>query len=60
MPNRIQRFFILAFDSLKLPETAGKFVCVFEDDPRGIMAARAAGLFVCAIGTRYTGIYDVA
>jgi beta-phosphoglucomutase-like phosphatase (HAD superfamily) len=46
--------FNLAFNSLELPESARKFVCAFEDDPRGIMAARAAGLFVCAIGTRYT------
>lgn len=38
--------FNLAFNSLELPESARKFVCAFEDDPRGIMAARAAGLFV--------------
>lgn len=49
--------FNLAFDSLKLPESSRRFVCAFEDDPRGIMAARAAGLFVCAIGTRYKPEY---
>ncbi len=49
--------FNLAFDSLELPESSRRFVCAFEDDPRGIMAARAAGLFVCAIGTRYTPEY---
>jgi HAD superfamily hydrolase (TIGR01509 family) len=29
-------------------------VLAFEDDPRGIMSAKAAGLFTCAIATRYT------
>lgn len=26
----------------------------FEDDPRGIIAAKKAGMFVCAIATRFT------
>lgn len=46
--------FNLAFDSLNLPESSRSRVCAFEDDPRGIMAAKAAGLFTCAITTRYT------
>lgn len=45
--------FNLAFDSLNIPEADRLSVCAFEDDPRGIMAARAAGLFVCGIATRY-------
>lgn len=28
-------------------------VLVFEDDPRGVMSAKAAGLFTCAITTQY-------
>ncbi len=42
-----------AFESLGLPESDRINVCAFEDDPRGIMSARAAGLYVCAITTRY-------
>jgi beta-phosphoglucomutase-like phosphatase (HAD superfamily) len=37
----------------KPPESDRVSVCAFEDDPRGIMAARAAGLYVCAIATRF-------
>lgn len=44
----------LAFDSLGLPESDRQFVCAFEDDPRGIMSAKAAGLYVCAITTRFS------
>ena len=43
-----------AFKSLGLPESSRARVCVFEDDPRGIIAAKAAGLFACAITTRHT------
>lgn len=43
----------LAFASLGLPEVARSSVLAFEDDPRGIMSAKAAGLRVCAITTRY-------
>jgi hypothetical protein len=57
LPKDVREVFNLAFDSLELPESSRRFVCAFEDDPRGIMAARAAGLFVCAIGTRYTPEY---
>jgi beta-phosphoglucomutase-like phosphatase (HAD superfamily) len=42
-----------AFLSLGLPESARSHVIAFEDDPRGIASARAAGLFVCGITTRY-------
>jgi len=53
-PKPNPEVFNLAFSSLGLPEDERQYVCAFEDDPRGIMAARAAGLYVCAIGTRYT------
>ncbi len=46
--------FNLAFSSLKLPDRDRSFVCAFEDDPRGIMSAKAAGLYTCAITTRYS------
>jgi beta-phosphoglucomutase-like phosphatase (HAD superfamily) len=46
--------FNLAFASLGLPETDRAHVCAFEDDPRGIAAARQAGLYVCAITSRYS------
>ena len=42
-----------AFDTLGLPEADRSQVCAFEDDARGIMSARAAGLYVCAIATRF-------
>ena len=46
--------FNLAFESLHLPtDTPREKVLAFEDDPRGIMSAKAAGLYVCAITTRY-------
>lgn len=43
-----------AFATLNLPESDRANVCAFEDDPRGIMAARAAGLYTCGIGTRFS------
>lgn len=43
----------LAFAALDLPEKARRQVVAFEDDPRGIMSAKTAGLFTCAITTRY-------
>lgn len=46
--------FNLAFASLNIPESDRFAVCAFEDDPRGIMAAVAAGLYVCAITTRFS------
>jgi beta-phosphoglucomutase-like phosphatase (HAD superfamily) len=53
-PKPNPEVFNLAFASLGIPESDRHLVCVFEDDPRGIMAARAAGLYVCAITTNYT------
>jgi HAD superfamily hydrolase (TIGR01509 family) len=40
-----------AFKTLGLPAGKRRHVAVFEDDPRGIAAAKAAGLFVFAITT---------
>lgn len=45
--------FDAAFRSLGLNPADRPYVCAFEDDPRGIMAAKAAGLYVCAIATSY-------
>lgn len=42
--------FELAFKTLGLPNKTG--VIAFEDDPRGVQSAKAAGLFTCAITTR--------
>jgi len=52
-PKPNPEVFNLAFASLGLEEKDRKNVCAFEDDPRGIMAANAAELFVCAITTRF-------
>jgi len=43
-----------AFLTLGLPEDARAKVLAFEDNPRGIMSAKAAGLYTCAITTMYT------
>lgn len=43
-----------AFATLRLPEEGRGKVVAFEDDPRGIIAAKKAGMFVCAIATRFT------
>jgi beta-phosphoglucomutase-like phosphatase (HAD superfamily) len=43
--------FELAFATLGLPAELKPKVAVFEDDPRGIMAAKAAGMYVFAITT---------
>jgi beta-phosphoglucomutase-like phosphatase (HAD superfamily) len=53
-PKPNPEIFNLAFESLSLPEADKPQVCAFEDDPRGIMAARAAGLYVCAIERRHS------
>lgn len=45
--------FETAFRTLGLDESERAHVLAFEDDPRGIMAAKAAGLYTCAITTRY-------
>lgn len=52
-PKPNPEVFNLAFDSLGLAEEDRQQVCAFEDDPRGIMAAKAANLYVCAITTRF-------
>lgn len=52
-PKPHPEVFNLAFASLGLDEKDKRGVCAFEDDPRGIMAAKAAGLYVCAITTRF-------
>ncbi|HTE22427.1 MAG TPA: HAD family phosphatase [Candidatus Limnocylindria bacterium] len=52
-PKPDPEVFNLAFDTLGLPESGRAHTCVFEDDPRGIGGAKAAGLYVCAITTRY-------
>lgn len=52
-PKPNPEVFNLAFASLGLPESARPNVCAFEDDPRGIMSAKAAGLYICAITTRF-------
>ncbi len=46
--------FNLAFGTLGLSKDDKKHVLAFEDDPRGIMSAVAAGLQVCAITRRFT------
>ena len=46
--------FNLAFATLGLSEADRQYVCAFEDDPRGIRATQAAGLYTCAITTRYS------
>lgn len=43
-----------AFSSLGLTDDDRRYVCAFEDDPRGIRSAHAAGLFVCAVTSRYS------
>jgi beta-phosphoglucomutase-like phosphatase (HAD superfamily) len=44
--------FELAFRSLNLPDSARRSVLAFEDNPRGMLSAKQAGLYVCAITTR--------
>lgn len=43
-----------AFDLLRLRDEDRSSVVAFEDDPRGVQSAKKAGLFVCAITTRFT------
>ncbi len=43
-----------AFRSLGLHDSERAHVVAFEDDPRGMLSARKAGLYVCAITTRYS------
>ncbi len=46
--------FNLAFGVLGLPEETRAYVAAFEDDPRGVASAKAAGLYTLAIATRYS------
>ena len=46
--------FDLAFKTLNLPESSRNYVVALEDSPRGIVSAKAAGLFTCAITTAYS------
>lgn len=46
--------FDLAFVSLGLADDQRSKVLAFEDDPRGVMAAKAAGLFVMGITSRFS------
>ncbi|MCA9327553.1 HAD family phosphatase [Candidatus Saccharibacteria bacterium] len=43
-----------AFRALGLSDSARAHTVAFEDDPRGIMSAKAAGLYTCAITHRYS------
>ena len=52
-PKPHPEVFNLAFESLKLPDELRSSVLAFEDDPRGVASAKSAGLFTCAITTRY-------
>lgn len=47
--------FLLALQSLRLPaKVRPGQVLAFEDDPRGVASAKAAGLFTCAVPSRYS------
>ena len=46
--------FELAFKTLNLNEVDRKYVCAFEDHPRGIESAKAAGLFTLGFAIRHT------
>ncbi len=52
-PKPHHEVFDKAFVSLGLPDSSRRSVYAFEDDPRGMLSARRAGLTVCAITTRY-------
>jgi beta-phosphoglucomutase-like phosphatase (HAD superfamily) len=45
--------FELAYKTLKTPTVDKSQVLVMEDDPRGVMAGKAADMQVCAITTRF-------
>ncbi|HSX33839.1 MAG TPA: HAD family hydrolase [Candidatus Saccharimonadales bacterium] len=53
-PKPHPEVFNLAFERLQLPMSARRHVPVFEDDPRGIEAGKAAGHPVIAITQRYS------
>jgi beta-phosphoglucomutase-like phosphatase (HAD superfamily) len=53
-PKPDPQVYDLAFLTLDLSEADRAHTCAFDDDPRGIAAAHAAGLFVCGIATRHS------
>lgn len=56
-PKPDPEVFDKAFKSLKLPESDRALTYAFEDDPRGIKAAKEAGLRVVGITTRFDREY---
>jgi HAD superfamily hydrolase (TIGR01509 family) len=46
--------FNLAYATLGLPDSDRRHTCAFEDNPRGIASAHAAGLYVCALTNIYS------
>lgn len=46
--------FAMAFETLGLDDASKGHVIAFEDDPKGVASAKAAGLYVCAITSRFT------
>lgn len=54
LPKPHKQSFDRGFQALGLPDGARRNVLAFEDDPKGIQSAHDAGLFVCAITTRFT------
>ncbi len=59
-PKPHPEMFRKGFASLDLPDQARHRVIGFEDDPRGIQSIQAAGLYSCAITTRYDRHYFLA
>lgn len=53
-PKPNPEIFNVAFERLGLSENDRSKTLAFEDDPRGITAAKLAGLYVCAITTRFS------
>lgn len=51
-----------AFVALGLPESDRPRVVAFEDDPQGILSAKDAGLYVCALTSRFNrqGLAELA
>ena len=45
--------FETAFQRLCLPDACRSQVLAFEDDPKGVVSAKKAGLYVCAITSRF-------
>ena len=43
-----------AIQSVDISQAEGSRILAFEDDPRGIEAAKALGLYTCAVTTRFT------